>query len=154
MVVMTLPIKKTAIFFVWLYLLLSQYTSMVYGQTLAGTDGLGRVLSQNDEVGDPKSNRQVAIFYFLWHEKAPGTYWDLSKIIPNHPEVLNDFDNPYWGSGGMYYWGQPIYGYYRADDYWVQLRSIQLLTDAGVDVLVIDATNMLTYPKQADVLMD
>src|SRR5699024_2397933 len=79
---------------------------------------------------------------------------DLSKIVSNHPEVLNDFDNHYWGGGGMYYWGKPLYGYYRADDYWVQLKNIQLLTDANVDILVIDATNTYVYPKAADVLMD
>ncbi|GAA4316146.1 hypothetical protein [Compostibacter hankyongensis] len=122
-------------------------------QNLAGTDALGRTLLQHDSVGDARPDRKVAVFYFLWQDKAPRKYWDLSKIVSAHPEVLNDFDNPYWGGGGMYYWGEPIYGYYKADDYWVQLRSIQLLTDAGVDLLVIDATNTLTYPRQADVLM-
>lgn len=121
-------------------------------QPFAGTDDLGRVLPQNKEVGNP-GKKTVAMFYFLWHETAPRKYWDLHEIVNAHPEVLNDFDNPYWGSGLMYYWGQPIYGYYSANDYWVHLRSIQLLTDAGVDLLVIDATNRLTYPKQADVLM-
>ena len=130
-----------------------QFSGLSYGQILAGIDDLGRTLVQNNTVGNPQSNKQVAMFYFLWHETAPKKYWDLNEIVPNHPEVLNDFNNPYWGSGGMYYWGKPIYGYYKADDYWVQLRSIQLLTDAGVDLLVIDATNRLTYPKQADVLM-
>ena len=130
-----------------------------FAQPVAATDGLGRTLPQNDAVGNPKDNRQVAMFYFLWHEQAPTKAWDLHEIVSKHPEVLNDFDNPHWGgdpnkSVGMYYWGQPIYGYYKADDYWVQLRSIQLLTDAGVDLLVIDATNRLTYAKQADVLMD
>lgn len=124
-----------------------------FAQPLAGTDDLGRTLPQNSKVGNPKDNRHVAMFYFLWQDTAPTKYWDLSEIIPNHPEVLEDFDHPNWGGGGMYYWGKPIYGYYKADDYWVQLRSIQLLTDAGVDLLVIDATNRLTYPKQADVLM-
>jgi len=126
------------------------------GQPLAGTDDLGRTLPQNDTVGGPTANRQVAMFYFLWHESAPGKAWDLHEIVSKHPEVLEDFKNPNWGVPGglgMYYWGQPIYGYYKADDYWVQLRNIQLLTDAGVDVLVIDATNHLTYPKQAEVLM-
>lgn len=124
------------------------------GQPLAGTDGLGRVLLQHDSVGDPKPGKKVAMFYFLWHGDGTSSgHWDLSEIISRHPEVLNDFDNPHWGGGGMYYWGRPLYGYYRADDYWVHLRSIQLLTDAGVDLLVIDATNRLTYPKQADVLM-
>lgn len=125
-----------------------------YAQVLAGTDALGRTLPQNNEVGDLKPYRHVAVFYFLWQGTGTSAdYWDLSKIVANHPEVLNDFDSPYWGGGGMYYWGEPLYGYYSADDYWVQLRNIQLLTEAGVDLLVIDATNRLTYPKQADVLM-
>ncbi|MFD1140910.1 hypothetical protein ACFQ4C_07315 [Larkinella insperata] len=127
-------------------------------QPLAGTDDLGRTLPQHDAVGAPKANRQVGMFYFLWHDVAPARAWDLNEIVSRHPEVLDDFDHPHWGgdpnnSVGMYYWGQPIYGYYKADDYWVHLRSIQLLTDAGVDFLVIDATNRLTYGKQADVLM-
>ena len=85
----------------------------------------------------------------------------MSEIIANHPEVLEDYDNPYWGlpvyhpggSGAMYFWGKPIYGYYRGDDFWVHLRSMQLLTDAGIDFVVIDATNTLVYPKQSDALM-
>lgn len=141
------------IFGILLIAMLIQF-SPTHGQILAGTDDLGRTLPQNNIVGNPKPNKQVAIFYFLWQDSAPRTYWDLSEIVPNHPEVLNDFNNKYWGGGGMYYWGQPIYGYYKADDYWVQLRSIQLLTDAGVDLLVIDATNKRTYPKQANVLMN
>jgi hypothetical protein len=129
---------------------------------LGGTDDLGRTLPLNNTVGNPKANRQVGIFYFLWQGDATAeTYWDLSEIIPNHPEVLEDYDNPYWGTPvykpggpvGMYFWGKPIYGYYRGDDYWVHLRSLQLLTDAGVDFLVIDATNNLVYPKQSEALM-
>ena len=121
--------------------------------TIAGTDELGRVLPGHAEVGDLKKSRQVGVFYFLWMESAPQNYWDLSEIIAAHPEVLEDYNNPYWGSGGMYYWGKPIYGYYRSDDYWVALRSVQLLTDAQVDFLVMDATNTYVYEKQADVLM-
>lgn len=133
------------------------------GQPLAGSDDLGRILPLNKSVGNPKANRQVAIFYFLWQgDGTAENYWDLSEIVPNHPEVLEDYDNPLWGLPvykpggpvGMYFWGKPIYGYYRGDDYWVHLRSIQLLTDAGVDLLVIDATNTLVYPKQANALMN
>lgn len=142
----------------FILLLISFMQKQTMAQPLAATDGLGRTLPQNDVVGNPKDNRQVAMFYFLWHENAPAKAWDLHEIISKNPQVLNNFDDPKWGgdpnnSVGMYYWGQPIYGYYKADDYWVQLRSIQLLTDAGVDLLVIDATNRLTYAKQADVLM-
>ena len=140
----------------WL-LIPSAYLS---AQPLAGTDELGRTLPQNDETGDPKSDRQVGMFYFLWsgdeHSLVSDHYWDLTKIVAEHPEVLEDKDNKWWGSpefSRFYYWGEPIYGYYRSDDYWVHLRSMQLLTDAGVDFVVIDATNAFVYEKQADVLM-
>jgi len=125
-------------------------------QSLAGTDDLGRILPLNNSVGDPKANKQVGIFYFLWQgDRTSQNYWDLSEIVPNHPEVLEDFDNQYWGSanGAAYFWGKPIYGYYRGNDYWVHLRSMQLLTDAGVDFVVIDATNSQYFPTQAEVLM-
>ncbi|MBX3007058.1 MAG: hypothetical protein KF816_03420 [Melioribacteraceae bacterium] len=134
------------------------FTGIVSGQSLAGTDELGRTLLLNDSVGNLQKSKNVAIFYFLWHDEGliAGDAWDLSEIVAEHPEVLNDFDNPNWGiqqPGTAYYWGQPLYGYYRAEDYWVSLRSVQLLTDAGVDILVIDATNKETYGRNADVLM-
>ncbi|MBX3256772.1 MAG: hypothetical protein KF862_21730 [Chitinophagaceae bacterium] len=131
----------------------------LHAQPLAGTDELGRTLVQNTEAGDPKSNRSVGMFYFLWQgdkgsRTAPG-YWDLDEISRNSPEVFEKQDHPKWGGriGDYYFWGKPVYGYYRGDDYWVHLRNIQLLTDAGVDFLVIDATNRLTYPTQSDALM-
>lgn len=128
-------------------------------QTLAGTDELGRTLIQYKEAGAVKSNRQVGMFYFLWQGDkgsvtSPG-YWDLDEIQRNSPEVFETRDHPKWGGkiGNYYFWGKPIYGYYRGDDYWVHLRSVQLLTDAQVDFLVLDATNRLTYPKQSEALM-
>ena len=129
-------------------------------QPLAGSDALGRVLPLHDEVGDIKKNRHVGIFYFLWQgdvaSRTSEIKWDLSKIIPNHPEVLEDGDHENWGSrerGRYYFWGEPIYGYYSGEDYWVHLRNMQLLTDAQVDFLVIDATNALIYEKQSHELM-
>ncbi len=142
-----------------MYSLLGGLTvTALQAQPVAGTDDLGRTLSQNDQVGSPKNNREVGMFYFLWQENAPAKAWDLTEIHKNHPEAFENFHSPHWGGDGkgnygMYYWGQPIYGYYRGDEYWVHLRSMQLLTDAGVDFVVIDATNGPTYPKQADALM-
>ncbi len=131
----------------------------LHAQPLAGTDELGRTLVQHDEAGSPKANRSVGMFYFLWQgDKGSATspyYWNLDEITRYHPEVLEKQDHPKWGGGlGTYYfWGEPLYGYYRGDDYWVHLRNVQLLTDAGVDFLVMDATNRLTYPTQSDALM-
>ncbi|WP_439556607.1 hypothetical protein, partial [Dyadobacter sp.] len=66
-------------------------------QPLAGTDDLGRTIPQNNVVGDPKSNRQVGMFYFLWHDVAPARHWDLHEIVSKNPAVLEDFDHPDWG---------------------------------------------------------
>ena len=137
-------------------------TNVTFAQVFAGTDDLGRILVQNDAAGSPKPNKYVAIFYHLNHgDRTAKEYWDLSEIIPNHQEVLNDFNSQYWGkpvcSGNEqcpeYYWGKPIYGYYRADDYWVIRRNVQLLTDAGVDLIVIDATEDSVYADRALLLM-
>ncbi len=129
-------------------------------QTLAATDGLGRVLPQQKEVGAPKANKHVALFYFLWQGDSPTSeeYWDLTEMWQRDSSVFNGFDSPGWGGGAgvagkYYFWGQPVYGYYNGGDYWVHLKNVQLLTDAGVDILVLDATNRLTYLKQTGELM-
>lgn len=115
-----------------IFLILILVPCFTFGQPLAGTDDLGRVLPLNDSVGNPKSKKQVAIFYFLWQgDKTAENYWDLSEIVPNHPEVLEDYDNKFWGQPayklggpvGFYFWGKPIYGYYRGEDYWVQNQN-------------------------------
>ena len=135
------------------------FASLSYGQPLAGTDELGRSLPQNTLVGAPASNKTVAMFYFLWmgHSgSATATnYCDLSKIVSAHPSVLNNYTDPYWGQStpGYYYWGESIYNYYKGDDYWVHLKNVQLLTDAGVDILVLDATNAIHYGPEANQLM-
>ncbi|GAB3931360.1 hypothetical protein [Mucilaginibacter myungsuensis] len=131
-------------------------------QTLAATDGLGRVLPQQAEVGKPKPNKHIAIFYFLWQgdptSPTSERAWDLSELWAKHPQVFNDFDHKEWGGGAgiagrYYFWGQSVYGYYNGNDYWVHLKNIQLLTDAGVDILVMDATNTLIYPSQSKAVM-
>jgi hypothetical protein len=131
----------------------------LHAQPLAGTDDLGRTLVQNQEAGDVKPGRHVAMFYFLWQgdkgsPTSPG-HWDLNELYTKNPKVFKDGEDTGWGGkrGSYYFWGQPVYGYYRGDDYWVHRRNIQLLTDAGVDLLVIDATNRNIYPTQSEALM-
>lgn len=137
-------------------------TFTLRAQTLSGVDDLGRILPQQDAVGNLKSGKHVGMFYFLWqgdkHSPTSENVWDLHELHKRAPEVFLDFNHPGWGGGAgttgrYYFWGESIYGYYRGDDYWVHLKNIQLLTDAGVDFLVIDATNRLTYPEQSHVLM-
>ncbi|MCH5718989.1 hypothetical protein [Niabella hibiscisoli] len=47
----------------------------------------------------------------------------------------------------FHFWGEPLYGYYSMSDPWVVTRHVELLTNAGVDYLCIDATNRVLYPE-------
>lgn len=117
------------------------------------TDALGRSLPLASEVGLPKTNRCVGIFYFIDHLDWPhsdlldGPY-DVAKILKRDPAALSRPDSPLWGGNGVaHYWGEPLFGYYRSDDPWVLRRHAQLLTDAGIDVLIFDTSNAETYPR-------
>ena len=43
------------------------------------------------------------------------------------------------------YWGEPLFGYYKLTDPWVIRRHMHMLVDAGIDALVLDATNGNIY---------
>jgi len=111
------------------------------------TDALGRSVPVGDQAGALRSDRFVGIFYFLlhgdWGRRGP---YDVSKILAADPEALKNPASPLWGPPGFpHYWGQSLWGYYRADDPWVLRRHAQLLADAGVDTLIFDTTNAVTY---------
>ncbi len=117
------------------------------------TDALGRRLPTPEEAGPPRPDRRVGIFYFLTHHgltarpQGDGPY-DVAKILAEDPLALEHRDSPLWGPIGMtHYWGEPLYGYYRNDDPWVLRRHAWLLADAGVDTLIFDTTNAVTYPE-------
>ncbi|MGE5609991.1 MAG: hypothetical protein ACM359_12105 [Bacillota bacterium] len=117
------------------------------------TDALGRQVPVAEEVGAAKSGRFVGIFYFLWlnerDNKSPlgdGPY-DVAKILAKDPEAMKKPKSPLWGPvGKSHYWGEPLYGYYLSTDPWVLRRHAQLLADAGIDTLIFDTTNAVTYP--------
>jgi len=112
------------------------------------TDALDRRLPMTAEVGPPRADRFVAIFYFLWHEgpQAQQGPYDIAKILAADPDALEKPDAPLWGPyGSPHYWGEPLLGYYRSDDPWVIRRHAQMLADAGVDTLIFDTTNAVTY---------
>ena len=117
------------------------------------TDGLGRRAPVAGEVPSVRPHRAVGMFYFLWHNNRGGASpsggpYDIAKILQKDPEALRHPESPLWGPFGMYhYWGEPLHGYYLADDVWVIRRHARLLVDAGVDTLIYDATNVETYPE-------
>jgi hypothetical protein len=116
--------------------------------TWAATDALGRTLPMSAEVGEPKPNRTVGIIYFNWHAAFGNTQVnDIAKILTANPAA------PPWGPvQAPHYWSEPRFGYYRPDDPWVIRKHVQMLTDAGVDMLVLDATNGFTYDAEREAL--
>ncbi|HOB73537.1 MAG TPA: hypothetical protein PKG54_03330 [Phycisphaerae bacterium] len=125
------------------------------GVVWPAVDALGRKLPTPGEVGPPRPNRFVGIFYFLWlnerHNRSPhweGPY-DIARILAADPDALQKPESPLWGKiGQSHYWGEPLYGYYLTPDPWVLRRHANLLADAGIDTLIFDTTNALTYHEQ------
>lgn len=120
-----------------------------HSDTWVATDALGRVLPTNAEVGSPMPNRTVGMFYFLWlgrhGERGP---FDISKILQAHPDAMTNPSNPMWGPlHAPHHWSEPLFGYYVSDDDAVLRKHAQMLSDAGVDMVVFDVTNQLTYPQ-------
>ena len=98
----------------------------------------------------------MAMFYFLWLDAAEkqGPF-DVTKILASDPMAMQKPASPLWGPPqAMHHWGEPLFGYYLCDDRWVLRKHAQLLSDAGVDVIVFDASNKLTYRRDYTSLME
>lgn len=108
-----------------------------------------------------ETDKTVGIFYSIWHganlATPTGTY--------DNTEILKKFDSlvgkdsiviqEWMEKGGgsrstFHWWGKPLFGYYTTTDEWVLSRHVQMLTDSGVDYLVIDFTNGTFTAKATD----
>lgn len=118
---------------------------------LAGTDDLGRSLPSYAQTGGPKPDRYVGMFYWQWHNglrSIPGQY-NMTQYLKTHPKEMNYYANPPGGpKNPTYYWGQPIFGYYRSTDPWVMRKQLSLFGEMGIDFLFFDYTNSEIYNKQ------
>lgn len=113
----------------------------LYSDTWVAADALGRQLPGYDTCGPVKENRTVGIFYFLWlgqhGRKGP---FDITEILKANPR------NPQYGPVRAYHhWGKPELGYYTSTSRYVIRKHARILSDAGVDVLIFDTTNAITY---------
>lgn len=109
----------------------------------SATDGLGRKLPGYKQTGNPRPQKWVGLFYYIWHGQHPptDTIYDISKMLLSNPR------NPAYGPHRLFhYWGEPEAGYYRSDDPWVIRRNIAMMAAAGVDFVFFDVTNSFTYP--------
>src|ERR1700676_3512433 len=114
-----------------------------------GTDGLGRMLPMSEEVGLPRPDRFVGVFYFLWLSQHTDLGpFDISKILARDTTAITNAASPLWGPmQAPHHWGESIFGYYISKDEGVLRKHAQMLSDAGVDVIIFDASNQLTYPS-------
>lgn len=123
---------------------------------LAGTDDLGRVV---DLVTGNDESKDVGIFYLTWlGTYDAGSLHDVSKILEKDPDAASDPIRWLQAGGGppgnTHWWGESLFGYYFSNDRWVIERDVQMLTDAGIDFLMLDYSNGVTYPEQWDILLE
>ncbi|MEM9185123.1 MAG: hypothetical protein AAGB00_01350 [Planctomycetota bacterium] len=100
------------------------------------------------QCGPTRQDKYVAMFYFVWHgaHSKSGPH-DVSLITAGGPE------GPDWGPPrAFHHWGEPELGYYLSTDTYVYRRHATMLSDAGVDVAVIDVTNGAIYEQQVNTL--
>ena len=129
-----------------------------FSDTWVAVDALGRKLPDMEKTGPPRKDRFVAMFYFL----TGGSYgpdfkgpYDNSFILKEYPQAINEIHHPAWGpDGAAHYWGKPLFGYYRSDDEWVIRKHAAMLANAGVDVLIFDCSNAVTYTSVYHKLFD
>jgi hypothetical protein len=115
------------------------------------TDALGRQLSEASALGSVKEDKVIGMFYWTWHTDGnadwvmpDGSIANITEILEEYPEAVRDNDHPAWQNtpeGGVYWWDEPLFGYYRTTDEWVLRKHAEMLADAGVDVVFFDCTN-------------
>jgi len=110
---------------------------------VTATDALGRKLPGYEDVGPLKEGKYAGIFYWTWHNNfAHAPAYNVSEILAQHPDAICDFNSPVWpANANSYFWGEPLFGYYRNTDNWVLRKHAEMLADAGVDVVFFDCTN-------------
>lgn len=123
-------------------------------------DSLGRQVETSTKVGAVRPDKKVGIFYFVWlQESIKKAHWtdgpyDVSKILERLPEGekrdIETSKSDLWAPrhSTMYFWGEPLFGYYLSKDPWVIRKHVELLSDAGVDFWIFDTTNAVTYPTE------
>lgn len=123
----------------------------LYEDTWVATDALGRQMPSFDEVGAIKKDQRhvTGIFYITWHtqglSKLEQPYRaDVTRILHEDPSARLDAKHALWYTNS-YHWGEPEMGYFLSQDEWVIRKDMSMLSDAGVDVLVMDVTNAVRY---------
>jgi hypothetical protein len=130
----------------------------VFPDTWVAHDALGRNLPPFSVCGPLKTDhrRVVGIFYITWHTdslhnlKSPYTA-DVTRVLARDPKARLDARHPLW-TEGSYHWGEPEEGYFLSKDEYIIRKDMSMLSDAGVDVLLMDVTNAVRYWDEWEVI--
>lgn len=131
-----------------------------WSDTWAAVDDFGRKVADYEEAGPVKDDeRTVAMMYWIWNSKelAETTYnIVIPDVIRKDPAAKYDAYSDSWiNHQSKMWWGEPVLGFYRSDDFWVYKKHAIMLADAGVDVIFFDFTNSsLTMTVNLKILME
>lgn len=122
-----------------------------------GVDDYGRKVTVRNVADDKET--YVGVFYSLWlgshMDGYGGNVYDVDKLEKENPSALyanSKNPNPASPVGRYHFGSEPLYGYYSMRDPWVVTRHVELLSMAGIDYLMIDATNAWIYEDAGHVL--
>lgn len=134
----------------------NRYYRDIFPDTWVASDALRRTMPDLKTAGPVKEDhrRVVGVFYITWHRdqlaKLESPYSaDVSRILAADPKARLDAKNPLW-KYGSYHWGEPEAGYFLSKDEYVIRKDMSMLSDAGVDVLIMDVTNAVRYWDEWD----
>ncbi len=130
----------------------------LYSDTWVGTDALNRKMPSIAEAGPVKNDqrRVVGIFYITWHSdnlaamKSPYNA-DVTKVLKGDTNARYNPSHPLW-TESSFHWGEPESGYFLSKDEYIIRNDMSMLTDAGVDVLIMDVTNAVRYWDEWEVV--
>lgn len=127
-----------------------------YSDTWAATDNLGRTLPAYSPTTEPREDKFVGMFYFLWlGQHGTGGPYDITKIRSSNPGAMDSTASPPWGPyTAFHHWGESLFGYYLSQDNYVLRKHAQMLADADVDTIIVDLTNGFTYTDQYMALLE
>lgn len=157
--------KKKLFVITILFLFPQILSSQVSSDQWSAEDALGRKSLTYDEAGAKKDGKFIGMFYWTWHTDnlaewvmPDGSIANITEIITDNPGAEDDPDNPAWQNvwnGGVFWWDEPLFGYYRTTDPWVLRKHAEMLADAGVDVVFFDCTNgNFTWKSSYTVLLE
>jgi hypothetical protein len=147
---------RSLLFLIWM--IMASYSGSVLAQQQAvnsdywtATDALGRKTTDFSEAGPTRKDKYAGIFYLTWHTDFMADFkpvLNIREILEKYPDAVRKADHPAWRGldGGVFWWDEPLFGYYRTTDDWILRKHAELLADAGIDVIIMDATNgAITY---------